>query len=577
MSTSRGNVSSFFYNTAVLILGFGLLQACGGGGGGQDDGGTPIITSNPLPPSTNFTIGNASSAALSWSKTYGGSDYESGFVIQTTTEGGYIVAGISSSSGEGSSDILLIKFNADGSVAWRKTYGGVSTEYAFSLQVTASGGYLIGGYTTSFGRGANDALVINVDSNGNILWSKAYGGADDDRFLAVAPTSDGGFIFTGYTDASGGLNADVMVVKMDSSGTILWQQTYSTSRNDKTYAIQATTDGGYIVAGSSIRPGLGLEEPWVMKLDSAGAIEWQNVYTISQEDYINSIEQTADGGFILAIANHPTVLKLNADGMIAWQKQYSLFNNTRILSVRSNTNGGYLVAGHTYVGSNRDGLILNLNDDGTIASQQTYGASDDSRDIDSFYTALSIPDGGFVALGDTQSAGGGFFDLWIVKQDPTTALTFNPISRMHSANGKETASPGKASRIATAVVAATSSFSALDVNVIAHDATRHLQTQTAGTGVGQPGGFQATPGVLTGEIYLTWNITGSGADGIILYSSSDNVTFVRDYTIPYQSWYQFPESRLTPGNTYYYKFVAVNESGYSEFSKTVSAIAPSIF
>ena len=216
--------------------------------------------------------------ATEWAKTYGGSGYDVASSIQQTADSGYIVAGSTYSFSE-DSDSWVLKLDSNGNVTWQKTYGGSGGDFASSIQQTTDGGYIVAGSTYSFGASYDyfDFWVLKLDSNGNVTWQKTYGGSGDDVATSIQQTTDGGYIVAGLTDSfgvAGYENDDFWVLKLDSNGNITWQKTYGGSDYDYAYSIQQTTDGGYIVAGSTDSFGAGGYDYdfWVLKLDSSGEI-----------------------------------------------------------------------------------------------------------------------------------------------------------------------------------------------------------------------------------------------------------------------------------------------------------------
>ena len=158
------------------------------------------------------------SAQITFQKTYGGTLADQGASVQQTTDGGYIIAGNTKSSGAGNQDVYLIKTDAIGDTLWSKTYGGALNDLGRSVQQTVGGGYIIAGTTSSFGAGNQDVYLIKTDANGDTLWSKTYGGTAGDEGNSVKQTTDGGYIIAGYTGSFGAGALDVYLIKTDSSG-----------------------------------------------------------------------------------------------------------------------------------------------------------------------------------------------------------------------------------------------------------------------------------------------------------------------------------------------------------------------
>jgi len=235
-----------------------------------------------------------------WAKTYGGEGSEDGNSIQQTVDGGYIVAGSASSFGAGGGvfgDIWVLKLSSEGDIEWQKTYGGIEDDSAASIQPTIDRGYIVAGWTNSFGAGEDDIWVLKLSSDGNIEWQKNYGSGGAN---SIQQTIDGGYIVAGWINNFPADYDDIWVLKLSSEGDIEWQKTYGGSEDDSARSIQPTIDGGYIVAGSTSSFGVG-PECWVLKLSSVGDIEWQKSYGGNYSpDSASSIQQTNDEGYIVA-------------------------------------------------------------------------------------------------------------------------------------------------------------------------------------------------------------------------------------------------------------------------------------
>jgi hypothetical protein len=192
--------------------------------------------------------------------------------VQQTTDGGYIVAGGTSSIGAGNSDVYLIKTDANGNTLWTKTFGGTGDEYAYAVQQTTDGGYIVAGDTNSFGAGNRDWYLIKTDANGNTLWTKTFGGTAVDYATAVQQTMDGGYIVAGITNSFGAGNADAYLIKADTNGNTLWTKTFGGTDYDTAYAVRQTADGGYIVAGGTVSFGAGTGDMYLIKTDASGNV-----------------------------------------------------------------------------------------------------------------------------------------------------------------------------------------------------------------------------------------------------------------------------------------------------------------
>jgi uncharacterized delta-60 repeat protein len=353
-----------------------------------------------------------------WARTYGTSEDECAYSICQTSDGGYIVAGKTGEylfvweDGWGHAvppmeDIWVLKLASDGIIEWQKIYREDSRDYAYSIQQTSDGGYIVGGRISISGR---DIWVLKLYSDGTIEWQKCYGGRDSEEAYFFQQTNDGGYIVVGQTFSYWGmLEYDIWVLKLASDGTIEWSKTCGGSKDDQAYSIQQTIDGGYIVAGQTESFGAGSGDIWILKLASDGTIEWQKTYGGSGGEIAYSIQQTSDGGYIVAGAGSGDflVLKLYSDGTIEWQKTYGGSESEIAHSIQQTSDGGYIVAG---AGSG-DFLVLKLASDGTIEWQKAYGGYNE----DEASSIQQTNDGGYIVAGSTDSYGAGKRDFLILK------------------------------------------------------------------------------------------------------------------------------------------------------------------
>jgi hypothetical protein len=309
---------------------------------------------------------------VTWQKTYGGTRNDYAWSVQQTADEGYIITGQTTSFGVGNSDIWLLKLNGTGDIAWQKTYGGTSNDYAWSVQQTADEGYIIAGQTTSFGAGEGDAWVMKLDSLGNVTWQKTYGGSGDDRALSIHQTADEGYIIVGETYSFGSGDCDAWVMKLDSLGNVTWQKTYGGSKYDAAWSVQQTADGGYIVAGLTTSFGAGDCDAWVMKLDSLGSITWQKAYGGTKYDAASYVRKTTDGSYIVTGVTNTGAwaMKLDSVGNVAWQKTYGGKYGSNAWMVGLTADAGYVVAGYTqsFGTWNYNALLLKLDGNGSVGS-----------------------------------------------------------------------------------------------------------------------------------------------------------------------------------------------------------------
>jgi hypothetical protein len=260
-----------------------------------------------------------------WTKTYGGDYRDIGYDIQQTTNGGYIITGYTESFGKGLTDLWLIKTDSKGDTLWTKTFGGDLRDQGFSVQQTTDEGYIIMGYTNSYGVGSDDFWLVKTDSNGDTLWTKTFGGSQRDYSLNIKQTNDNGYIIIGTTLSFGAGEGDIWLIKTDSNGDSLWTKTFGGEHLDTGSSVQPTTDGGYIICGSTSSFGAGGSDVWLIKTDSEGDILWMKTIGGTLSDYSRYIQQTTDNGYII-IGNTDSfgagksdfwLIKTDAEGLVS--------------------------------------------------------------------------------------------------------------------------------------------------------------------------------------------------------------------------------------------------------------------
>ena len=271
-----------------------------------DDGGyiiTGSTNSSDGDWSDTWLIKTNSDGIEVWNRTYGETNEEYGYSVKQTADEGYIIIGSTSSPyepyGISIGDFWLIKTNSNGLEEWNKTFGGKNDDVGTSVQQTNDGGYIITGSTESFGAGREDVWFVKTDTNGNKVWDKTFGGIDDDMGYSVQQTIDGGYIITGFTYSFGIDLSDVWLIKTDSNGVEMWNKTFGGIDDDMGYSVQQTDDGGYIITGETSSLSDTDTYVYLVKTDGDGNKMWDETFGGPGVSCGMSVQQTSDDGYII--------------------------------------------------------------------------------------------------------------------------------------------------------------------------------------------------------------------------------------------------------------------------------------
>jgi len=313
---------------------------------------------------------------------------------------------------------------------WTRTYGGSFNDQAYSVRQTTDGGYIVAGYTESFGVGYGNFYLVKTNSQGNTLWMRTYGGSDREGASSVQQTTDGGYIVVGYTESFSTGYSDIYLVKTNTDGDTLWTHTYGGSQFESAYSVQQTADGGYIVAGHTSSFGAGDHDFYMMKTNSQGDTLWTRTYGGTGDDKAFSVKETADEGYIAAgyfshsFSDHDLYLvKTDSQGDTLWTRTYGGSDGEGAFSVQETLDGGYIAGGYTEsFGADDDIYLVKTDSQGDTLWTRTYGGSlyDVGNSVD------QTSDGGFIVAGYTDSFGAGNADFYLVRLGAESSLS--PIS-----------------------------------------------------------------------------------------------------------------------------------------------------
>jgi hypothetical protein len=366
----------------------------------------------------------ATSPSPSFCKAIGGKNDDEGKSLLQTSDGGYAIAGFTYSFGAGETDVYVVKLDAHGNLQWTRTIGGLGSDGGSSLIQTSDGGYAITGNTTSFGAGKWDVYVVKLDVNGNIQWTRTIGGKKEDWGSLLIQTSDGGYAITGTTRSFGAGETDVYVIKLDANGNLQWTKTIGGPGDEMGSSLIQTSDGGYVIAGTTVSFSAGEADIYVIKLDANGNLQWTKTIGGPSDEIGVSLIQTSDGGYAItgltksfgAGEADVYVIKLDVNGNLQWTKTIGGKGWEAGQSLIQTSDGGYAIAGSTtsFGSGEADVYVVKLDANGNLQWTKTIGAKNEYLIKSSI---IQISDGSYVIAGTTTSFGAGGRDVYVVKLD----------------------------------------------------------------------------------------------------------------------------------------------------------------
>ena len=355
-----------------------------------------------------------------YSKAYGGAATERAQSLNQTSDGGFVIAGITESYGEGAGDFLLLKSDTTGNLDFGKAYGTSGNEECFALKVTTDNGYILTGNSGS------DLYNVKSDSMGNVDWEQtlSYGGTETNR--DVVQDTDGGFVFIGYTNGTGAGGNDHLITKRDASGNNVWAWTIGGTGNEYGYGIIKDVNGGFAFCGASNSSGAGAYDFQFQKLDAGGNSQWGWYMGGTENEYARALTQTYDSGYVLvgytysfgAGAADVYVRKVNSDGTTGWGSVMGGTEDDYAFSVALTDDHGFIIAGQTksFGAGLSDVWLVKLDADGNFMWSWVIGGPDH----ESGSSVVVGDDGCYYVAGYTRSygVGGGTDDALLVKFTP---------------------------------------------------------------------------------------------------------------------------------------------------------------
>ncbi len=361
------------------------------------------------------------SAAATWFRTYGGEEDDLAYMIEKTGRGEYILVGNTKSFGAGKTDVWLMKIDPEGNMIWEKTFGGARDDWAYSVLPTSDKGYILTGYAGSESRDITDIWIIKLDRDGNEEWNRKHSIHRFNISNSIVQTNDGGYMVAG---SSGDRTSfmDFVVIRLDGGGEKIWSRTYGGGAFNIASSIIGTADGGYIVSGST-KGRLADLDFLVMKIDAGGERGWSRTFGGKRDDGVSSIRETEDGGYVAAGYTSREgsdykdlwVLKLDSGCEKTWERTFGGFMSEEAGSIEQTADGGYIVAGYTqYRDRRKDEIwLIRLDPDGNMTWDRIYGG----EKFDSAASIQRTDDGGYIVAGNTTSYGAGKMDMLVMKLD----------------------------------------------------------------------------------------------------------------------------------------------------------------
>lgn len=418
-------------------------------------------------PTVSVKVTQSQYVVKPFSRTWGGVKSDFFTTMAVTGDGGYVMAGYSASDdgdfagNRGSMDLLVVRTDENGNRIWQKSYGGSGFDAAAAMLVTADGGILIAGQTTSADgdiqgqHGNNDFWLIKLDASGNKVWSRAYGGKGYDAATAIATTPDGGYVLSGYASSSDGdvtthlpfeLNFyDVWLLKVDASGNKVWDKSYGGQGDDLSNAIHSAPGGGYYVGGNTqsnngdFTGARGADDAFLLRISEDGTFQWATRYGGAAADAVQAIDIDVDGNLLLAITTYSSdadgagnhgksdllAIKTDPNGGLIWKSITGGGDADFAQSVHAGGDGTVTLIGWGYSRDQdfqsgyggADAWVIKLDGQGRVTWKKNFGGLQD----DVAMAIVRDPRKGFLLAGDSASkdqdlsSNRGSSDAWLLK------------------------------------------------------------------------------------------------------------------------------------------------------------------
>lgn len=364
------------------------------------------------------------SCQSSFQKVIGTTGSDIGYSLLSTNDNKVILTGLTERFG--GQDILLLELDQEANIIWSKALGGTQDDFARTIIQTLDGGFVIVGSTESFGQGQRDMFILKTDRNGGTEWAKSLGGSEEERGFSVIQTEDGGYAIGGSTTSLSFGKRDAILYRLDGQGNLLWSKTYGGFDNDNIFNLKQTQDGGLIFTAVQFSFGAGSHDFWVVRLDALGQVLWAKSYGGNDEEHARVILPTPDGNF-LVVGHTRTfgvggwdflLLKISPEGDLLWAKTYGEVGDELSGSLTIKDDGNLLIYGFStsFSGGDRDAIVIETNQDGQVIGSTVFGsAGDDFPQFGPDSPLIMLSDSDFLATGVKSIGQFGGQDIFLIK------------------------------------------------------------------------------------------------------------------------------------------------------------------
>ncbi len=355
-------------------------------------------------------------------KTFGGTGTDKAFDVIARSGGGFYVSGYTASKQHRvseKSDGWIVALDSTGEVIWERAYGGEGEEIVDRLLELPGGDILGVGATKTDSAGEEDVWVVRISDTGELIWEHRFGGAKDDRGFGASLLPDGTIIIAAHTESKGAGQRDIWLVQIDSDGEIAWDRTYGTEEDERIHEYQATTDGGFLLAGSTKSPENGSDDLWIIKADRFGEVLWERTYGGPGADF--AYMQLGANGMIGFAGYSQTedpkgdgwVMLLDEHGDLLWEKFFGGPHKDDLESMIATASGSWIVFGYTEGNAEgaTDGWVFEIDSRGNVLWDRRLHRGDDEK----FYNAVIDTDGGIVLAGYSSTPHDPKPDYWVRK------------------------------------------------------------------------------------------------------------------------------------------------------------------